>query len=304
MIIPRDGRRSPRPVSPVPPAGAQAPVAVPEQQPSPPCKRWSWGLRAAWVAALALAGLAFAGPTGAADRPPPAAKSSCVDCHSNPKWLVQNKKLYDYFKAWKLSIHQQENVTCVDCHGGNPKTADKQAAHGDIALGAAQASSPINYQNVPATCARCHEEVYRNFKQSAHFQHLAVADKEQQGPTCVTCHGSVNTSVLNINNVRAACSRCHNKETENHPDIPARAEDVLSQFLSIHRYYRYIATQGDPKQIKDAFKVIDPRIKRLNASWHTFDLDKVGEETAELLGVLKQQRDRIQQTRPAPKPAP
>ena len=293
----RDGRRPLRPARRVPLPGICAADL------GPAGARRRWGLRAAWVVTVALAGLAVAGQAGAAERAAPPAKSSCVDCHSNPRLLVQNKKLYDYYRAWKVSIHGQENITCVDCHGGNPKVADKLAAHGDSALAASQPTSRTNYQNVPVTCARCHEEIYKNFKQSSHFEHLTVADKDKQGPTCVTCHGSVNTSVLNINTVRSACARCHNKETDNHPDIPAQAEDVLSQFLSIHRYYRFIATQGDPKQIKEVFKVIDPRIKRLNAYWHIFDLEKVGDETTELLDYLKQERDRIQQARPAPKPA-
>jgi len=67
-------------------------------------------------------------PAGA--EAPATVKDSCVACHRNPDFLVQNKKLYDYFRDWQLSIHQQNDVSCSDCHGGNPEIADQQGAHG------------------------------------------------------------------------------------------------------------------------------------------------------------------------------
>jgi hypothetical protein len=48
-------------------------------------------------------------PAGA--EAPAKAKDSCVACHRNPDFLVQNKKLYDYFRDWQLSIHQQNDVS-------------------------------------------------------------------------------------------------------------------------------------------------------------------------------------------------
>ncbi len=256
------------------------------------------------LASLVLAGLVLGVLPAAAQRALPApAKNSCVDCHSDPNFLVQNKKLYDYYKNWQLSVHKQENVTCVDCHGGDPLASDKDSAHGGKSMVASDPASPISYQNVPTTCARCHAEEYRNFQQSEHFKHLKSGPQEKQGPTCVTCHGSVNISVLNVGTVREACERCHNARTGNYPEIPAQAEEVLSKFLSIHRYYRSIAVQGDSRKIQALFKVIDPRVKQLNASWHAFDLDKIGKETQELIDFLKAQREQFGQGRAAQKPA-
>jgi hypothetical protein len=103
--------------------------------------------------------------------------------------------------------------------------------------------------------------------------------------------------------VREACKRCHNARTGNYPEIPAQAEEVLSKFLSIHRYYRSIAVQGDSRKIQALFKVIDPRVKQLNASWHAFDLDKIGKETRELIDFLKAQRQQLGAGPGAQKPA-
>jgi hypothetical protein len=257
-------------------------------------------LRASLSLAATLLLLLAAGSAGAAEKArksgKPAAPNSCVTCHGNHDFMVQNKKLFDYYQAWKLSIHGVSGVMCHECHGGNPAQADKAAAHGTAMLSAGQAGSPTSYQNVPDTCARCHDDVYQNYRRSKHFENLQVTDKgkDKQGPNCVTCHGSVNTTVLNVTTVRNTCSQCHNKDTGNYPEIPEQAEAVLSQFLSVHRYYRYIATRGDAATIKAIFKVIDPRVKRLNASWHTFDLDKVTRETLDLIEFLKVQRDQLQ----------
>lgn len=225
----------------------------------------------------------------------PRLRSSCVDCHSNPRLLVQNKKLYDYYQGWKVSIHEKEKVTCVDCHGGNPTASDKQAAHGEKGMSAAVPTSPISYLNVPETCAKCHREVYNHYAKSKHFKQLAAAKQEDQGPNCVTCHGSVNTTVLNVTTVRGTCEKCHNEDTGNKPEIPGQAEDVLSQFLSILRYTRYLAQKGDPVRVKALFKTLNPRLKQLNDSWHTFDLDAVSAQTQNMIDYLKAQRDQMGQ---------
>ncbi|HKI97102.1 MAG TPA: ammonia-forming cytochrome c nitrite reductase subunit c552 [bacterium] len=251
--------------------------------------------RAAGIALL-LFGFAFASGASAQTKKPatPAmnkAKSTCVDCHSDPKFLVQNKKLYDYYQAYKDSIHAQSGVTCSDCHGGNPKAATEAAAHGTEALSSANKASPINYRNIPATCAKCHKKIYQMYRQSAHFEHLKAAAPDEQGPNCVTCHGSLNVSVLTVNNVRTTCQQCHNEKTGNNPDIPAHAQAVLNNFLSIDRYYRFIARHSKPEDAKPFFDVVDPVIKQLTAEWHTFDIDSIDEKTHDLVQFMKVRRN-------------
>ena len=244
------------------------------------------------IRGLCLAGMLVlvAWPVGA-QAPARPQVDSCSACHSDSKFFVQNKKLYDYFQSWKDSIHKQEGVTCADCHGGNPKAKTKEAAHGNEALRSSDASSPINYRNIPATCAKCHRKIYEEYRESEHFKHLKAAAQDEQGPNCVTCHGSLNTTVLTVANVRKTCQQCHNKETDNSPEIPAQAEEVLNNFLSIHRYYRFIATRSTPEDAKSFFQFVDPVIKRLNAEWHTFDIDTIDEKTHDLVQFMKVRRN-------------
>ena len=220
-----------------------------------------------------------------------AQQNSCVDCHSDARFLVQNKKLYDYYQAWNLSIHQQEGVSCPDCHGGNPRAKTKAEAHGSAVLGSSNASSPINYRNIPATCAKCHKKVFAEFRQSEHYKHLKVAAQEQQGPNCVTCHGSLNVSVLNVSNVRRTCQQCHNEKTQNSPEIPEEAETVLNNFLSINRYYRFIVSRSNKEDARNFSQFVDPVIQQLNAEWHTFDIDEIDKKTHDLVQFMKVRRN-------------
>jgi len=219
-------------------------------------------------------------------------EDSCVECHQNRDFLVTNKKLYDYFQEWNASVHKQEDVSCTDCHGGNPDASDKKQAHGN-GVGVADATSGIYYTHVPDTCGECHDDIMDGFKKSQHFQHILKASDEEQGPTCVTCHGSINVGILDANTVEAACERCHNAESDNFPENPQKAKRILNRFLSVHRFYRYISIRIDPKEAQEFFRGVDERQDKLAVTWHTFDLDQIEEETNQLLTVLKAKRDEL-----------
>jgi len=238
-------------------------------------------------AALALGLPAPPGLAGQA-----AGGDSCVECHSNPDFLVQNKKLYDYYQQWDTSVHSQEDVACFDCHGGNPQAEDKDGAHGD-GVDESSEHSGINFKNVSNTCGHCHDEILEGFKTSQHFEHVLANKQEKQGPTCVTCHGSINVGILNVTSVKASCARCHNEETDNHPENPEKAQSVLNHFLSIHRFYRYLTTRMNPAEAKAFFSEIDVRMRKLSVTWHTFDLDAIEVATNDLLKLLKAKRDEV-----------
>jgi hypothetical protein len=230
-------------------------------------------------------------------------EDSCVDCHGDPGFLVTNKKLYDYFQQWEASVHRQEGVSCDECHGGRPDAADKDAAHAG-GVGASDPQSGVYYANVADTCGTCHDTILEGFRTSEHFAHIEKKD-DKQGPTCVTCHGSINVEVLTVNSVEAACVRCHDEASGNHPEMPRRARDVLNRFLSIHRFYRYIAVHADPEEARTFFEAFDRRMEALSVTWHTFDIERAEAETAAALAVLKEKRAELRRRREIPPvPAP
>ncbi len=224
------------------------------------------------------------------------AKDYCIDCHSNPDLIVTNKKLYDYYKEWSSSIHKQEEVSCSDCHGGNPAISNKKRSHGG-SQGTRNMQRAVNFRNIPKTCGQCHDDILDGYQQSNHFKHLAANKQTKQGPNCVTCHGSLNSIALNVNTVKQTCQACHNKKTANNPDVPEKAEWLLNKFLSIHRLFRYVTIKGNSKKDLDFVKSTGIKIDSLSEDWHTFNLKNFEKKTETLLSVLKEKRNELRKVR-------
>jgi hypothetical protein len=229
-----------------------------------------------------------------------AEKDACLECHSNPDFLVTNKKLYDYFQNWRSSSHAQVDVGCVDCHGGNPAIADKAGAHGPNIRQATRGSA-VHFQNVPQTCGQCHESLYKAYSTSHHYDVLAKAKQVERGPNCVTCHGSVNATKLDVNTVRAVCQQCHNTKSKNHPEVPEAATHLLNDLYVIRAYAHYVRKRGaDGLDAAD----IESQIKNLGVSWHSFDLEKIRRDTSVSLEHARAKRQAVEQQRRDAKSAP
>jgi len=149
------------------------------------------------------------------DRRSPVQKANlpdtCGHCHSNPALAAK----YHFavalpVEAYKLSYHARairngnlNAATCNDCHGVHK------------ILPASDPSSPIWKPNVGATCGKCHEPVFAQYKESVHGR--AVAAGVMQSPTCPDCHGEhailapldPNSPVFVTNVSRDTCARCH-----------------------------------------------------------------------------------------------
>jgi hypothetical protein len=226
---------------------------------------------------------------------------SCIRCHSDPDFLVTHPKLYEYYRDWERSIHGQEEVTCSDCHGGDPQASNARRAHAEFA-GANEDNSAVSFSKVHETCGDCHDEILVAYRESKHYAKLKEKKGERHGPTCVTCHSSMNTLILDVTTVETACARCHNDQTKIDPKIPQQARATLNKFLSIDRFHRYIAARMDPAQSGPFFREIDARVAALSVRWHTFDLEPIDGETQAVLDVMRQKRDEIRKHRAAAEP--
>ena len=170
------------------------------------------------LALLALSAL-FA-PARAVAQPAPAA-NSCLACHV----ALTDTRLATPAKLFSgTDVHREHNFACVDCHGGDPTSADKARAH-DAARGFKGA--PVGQVQI-ATCARCHSDatLMRRFapKQrvdqeaeyatSVHGKQLAAGHANVA--TCASCHGPHGIRMVNDakspvfpTNVAATCATCH-----------------------------------------------------------------------------------------------
>jgi hypothetical protein len=166
--------------------------------------RSNTSLRAAFVATLAatLAAAALAAP-------PTNGKSSCEVCHSK------------IAAAYAPSIHATGHMTCVDCHGGDPKDM------GISAMSARAGFKPTpTRKQIPLFCSRCHSNAglmkqhglpahqFEDYQTSGHGQAWARGDGK--AAVCTDCHGShglraaddTNSMVYRAN-VAKTCARCH-----------------------------------------------------------------------------------------------
>ena len=144
--------------------------------------------------------------------PVPAADVSCLSCHDKIKTLFES------------SAHAQVGMTCVDCHGGDPKAKDETAHATDNFKRAA------NKKEIAEGCAKCHSDVRRmnpygiptdqldRYKTSKHGEQL-FEHGDQKVATCTDCHGV--HDILKVHapqsrtfpaNIPQTCGRCHSDE--------------------------------------------------------------------------------------------
>jgi len=133
--------------------------------------------------------------------------SECFECHADEsltKELPGGKvlSLYVNEEKFNLSVHGQNDISCVDCHSDiSELNYEKEVPH----------SVPL----APVDCSACHEEESDAYAESVH----AKARKKgiKNAPNCASCHQYHYTFYISVYNVKEKkklfCSKCHNPET-------------------------------------------------------------------------------------------
>jgi hypothetical protein len=214
------------------------------------------------LSVLLIAGIHAYANNGAAEN------NSCVRCHMA---LSSSSFVGAKSHSWEGSIHQEHGVTCDKCHGGDPEAKTEREAH----IGVFSSSNPdstVYYKNIPKTCGKCHGAEYYKFTQSFHYKKLETTG---QGPNCVTCHGSMVTTVLQPDDIANVCERCHNSRIGIFPYVPEKAKAVLLLLQEnkalISADKKLYTSKGDRKLIDAA----QGNISSARLEWHTFDLDAI-----------------------------
>jgi cytochrome b subunit of formate dehydrogenase len=118
----------------------------------------------------------------------------CATCHDKPSTTYEASVHGMARKAGNTGAAQ-----CSDCHG----------VHDIIKVNAPL--SPVNRDNLGATCGQCHPDVVETYKASIHGQ--ALANGVREAPSCVDCHSDHQIESLKSaspTKVSAdVCSRCH-----------------------------------------------------------------------------------------------
>lgn len=126
---------------------------------------------------------------------------NCQQCHA------------DQFSDLKDSIHKsvaeggsEQSPVCTDCH--NPHT---QTRLRDVTTGKAMEEER---ENIPLTCAKCHNAIYGEYLDSVHGAGL-LTEGNPDSPTCTDCHGVHSIqSIDNTFRLRSPqlCASCHTDE--------------------------------------------------------------------------------------------
>jgi nitrate/TMAO reductase-like tetraheme cytochrome c subunit len=195
---------------------------------------------------------------------PAAAEPVCIVCHSSDAMKPEYRKVY---QEWKKSWHAQNNVSCNDCHGGDPKDGVNAMSPQRGFLGVPKPAA------VPQFCGKCHIGILRDYLDSGHGKALMA---KGTGPTCVTCHGAhdVQKARLAIIN-ETLCSKCHSYE---------RAQLMKEALFGTEE--KISAISGELKTIQSNGLDIENEEKTLfrtqaqyRALFHTVDVNLVKSQT-------------------------
>lgn len=229
--------------------------------------------------------------------------SCSLECHTT----TLNKFAQSNYVQWTKSKHALFNITCDNCHGGDPSSDIKEKAHIGIER-SSNSSSPVFYRNVPETCGKCHTKELAQFKNSAHYQRLKAL---QQAPTCDTCHKPHEFKVLNITEFHDLCSQCHNIDMRIAPsDAPDRAITALQNADKLTNEIKL--AYNDIQQAKQKGTDVSAAQNDLNNAisirdglpvlWHAFDLPSFGKVIDG--GITAAQKAQQESGMPVPKPTP
>jgi hypothetical protein len=171
-------------------------------------------------------------------------------------------------------------VGCDGCHGGDPAATDARQAHHGVTP-STDPASPVFFARVPDTCGRCHAAEAGYFRSSIHYARLRT---DGRGPNCVTCHGSMATSVLSPERVLGTCSACHSTggvapvgKSREAAQVLAlvRAENILFDIITSQAASARGAQGGAKARV-----LLEDAERHLSAAaevWHSFRLDSAVE---------------------------
>ncbi len=123
--------------------------------------------------------------------------SECRRCHKDIT-PIYNQSVHGKFNEKEGKL----NAYCSDCHGIHNIYKKEVAA------------ATINHNQVPHSCAQCHDKIMKEYELDFHAKSVLLGGKE--AASCVSCHGSHNilgpeaeASTVSKENTPKTCGKCH-----------------------------------------------------------------------------------------------
>lgn len=137
----------------------------------------------------------------------------CNACHDDAALMSKYKRTrgdavttYDHsVHGLALATNGTKTAVCTDCHGVH-----------DIVM-TSDPTSKLFWQNIPATCGKCHGDIRDKFDRSVHGE--AARKNERDAPVCTDCHGEHTIAAVALAdskvapaNITETCGQCHKAE--------------------------------------------------------------------------------------------
>jgi hypothetical protein len=141
--------------------------------------------------------------------PLPLVGSNCASCH-----LTAGRELTAAVVNFTRSVHDLNEMTCYDCHGGH--AADDVKAHeGEFGFIGTKKSAHIE------TCGGCHSEAAEVLAAGPHGWDFSKKINTEY-PMCFDCHGNHDIGNPPADfKLAAMCGDCHDKPETTFPNLAA-----------------------------------------------------------------------------------
>jgi hypothetical protein len=216
--------------------------------------------------------------------------NECATCHLQLVWTQSGITHVD---EWVTSAHASYRVGCEQCHGGDPKTSDRVAAHRGV-LNSADASSSTHRTALTRTCGRCHTPEANAFARSMHRGLLSQGDPA--APTCTSCHTSMATDVPSPSLLEQRCLDCHRNDPQDRAQLARRQlQDIAALGADLKRAKFQIAgVLNDDRRngLTARWTAADASLRIVVAGLHAFDQrlvdNRLNDVRAQLAGLRTQ----------------
>lgn len=210
---------------------------------------------------------------------PAAAEPVCLVCHGSDAMEPADRKIY---QEWKESWHAQNNVSCNDCHGGDPGDVDNAMSPQRGFLGKPKPAA------VPEFCGKCHVGILRDYLDSGHGKALQT---KGNGPNCVTCHRAhdVQKARLDIIN-ETLCGKCHSYDRAQLMKQALFATE--ERIRTIDRELKTVKSNG--LDVENEEKALFRTEAQYRALFHTVDVNLVKSQTDSFKAPLDTLQKKVQ----------
>lgn len=206
-------------------------------------------------------------------------RSECVDCHRSESMKKEYRSIPE---DWKKSWHARHNVSCHDCHGGDPDDAKFAMSPERGYIGVPPPGE------IPQLCGKCHIRIYDYYMKSGHGRAFVSSMK---GPSCVTCHGSHSVQKASIEIIEESmCSRCHSYERARLMKKALFKTD--SDIAEIEKDIKMLKSSGAITE--DEENMLFRTQADFRTLFHTVDVDLVKVKTDSFAERLRSLRTRIE----------